>query len=142
MAATDNSCFCLAETAWWNWLIFDVEHPWKVLYKVSPFHPNGTKKGHQTNLVSDWLIHLKIFSSETSLPNGRWAIQAQPPEPLVFCSIFQFFSTDFLYLLLFLELTGVKSRKIQIFIIFYLLLWRQKFYGGIMLRACRWRHRL
>ena len=43
IVAMDYSCFWLAETAWWNWLIFDIEHPWKVLYKVSPFHPNGTK---------------------------------------------------------------------------------------------------
>ena len=51
MAAMDDSCFLLAdtlkifssETAWPNELIFGMEHLWKVLYKVSPFHLDQTK---------------------------------------------------------------------------------------------------
>ena len=56
MAAKDNYCFWLAETAWWNWLIFDVEHPWKVFYKISPFQPNWTKT-RQPNKSSFWLAY-------------------------------------------------------------------------------------
>ena len=66
----------------WNWLILNVEHP----RKFPHFIPMEEKQGRETNLVSDWLIHKKIFSSETSLSKGRWAIQAQPAEPLVMLS--------------------------------------------------------
>ena len=79
MAAMDDSCFWLAatfkifssETAWPNGLIFSMEHLWKVLYKVSSFHPDWTKNMVAMDDSCFWLTGtLKIFSSETASPNG------------------------------------------------------------------------
>ena len=78
MAATGNSCFWLAdmekifssETALPNELIFYREHLYKVLYKVSSFHPDPSTNMAATGNSCFWLADMeKIFSSETALPN-------------------------------------------------------------------------
>ena len=62
MAATDNSCFWLAENAWWNWLILMQTIHVKSFTKFPHFISMGQKHGSQKKNVSDWLIHYKTLS--------------------------------------------------------------------------------
>ena len=66
----DDSCFWLAdslknfssETTWSNALIFDVEHLWKVLYKVSSFPIDHTKKVVAMGVLAHYCVQHKTMS--------------------------------------------------------------------------------